>query len=106
MRSNARIKIRHNVDSQIANVVISKVMEKYGWGIPIHDALIISPAAAADVRKWYGEELEALYANRKEILKEFFKSIGITGASQEQWDTLQSKVHPLEGELVISMPLK
>lgn len=28
----------HNLDSQVANKVIGKVMEKYGWGIPIHDA--------------------------------------------------------------------
>lgn len=28
----------HNLDSQVANVVIGKVMAKYDWGIPIHDA--------------------------------------------------------------------
>jgi len=28
----------HNLDSQCANTVIGKVMDKYGWGIPIHDA--------------------------------------------------------------------
>jgi hypothetical protein len=98
----------HNLDSQVANKVIGKVMDKYGWGIPIHDAFIVSPAAAADVRKWYGEELEKIYENRKEILKDFFISIGISpGKAQEEWNNLKSKVVPFEGTFTASsMALK
>jgi hypothetical protein len=97
----------HNLDSQVANTVIGKVMDKYGWGIPIHDAFIVSPAAAADVRRWYAEELEKIYANRNEILQGFFKSIGITSAAKEQWDNLQKKIVPFVGEFKASaMALK
>jgi hypothetical protein len=88
----------HNLDSQVANTVTKKVMSKYGWGIPIHDAFIVSPAAAADVRKWYAQELTKIYKDRKTILKDYFKSIGITNAAQSQWETLKSKVKPIQGE--------
>ena len=96
----------HNLDSQIMDKVCSKVMAKYGWGISLHDAIICSPAAAKDVRIWYGIELKSVHENRKSILEDFFKSIGITGAAADQWDTIKSKVHPLEGEIQLSMPLK
>ena len=89
----------HNIDSQVADNIIQKVMDKYQWGISIHDAFLISPAAAADVRKWYAEELNKIHANRESILSNFFKSIGITSAAKEQWDKVKSKVVPFEGVL-------
>jgi hypothetical protein len=97
----------HNLDSQVADSVIGKVMAKYGWGIPIHDAFLVSPAAAADTRKWYAEELEGIYRDRESILSNFFKSIGITGEAKQQWETLKSKIVPFEGEFKCSaMALK
>ncbi|AGM47103.1 hypothetical protein AD45P4_00240 [Alteromonas phage vB_AmaP_AD45-P4] len=96
-----------NLDSQVADTVIGKVYNKYGWGIPIHDAFIISPAAAADARKWYAEELTKIYEDRQLILNNYFKSIGITSAAQQQWKDLVSKIHPLEGDINVNhMALK
>lgn len=89
----------HNLDSKAMDTVSSKVMGKYGWMIPIHDAAVISPAAAADTRKWYGEELDYIHKNRKSILENFFSSIGVTSAAKEQWDAIMAKVVPFEGEL-------
>lgn len=89
----------HNLDSQVADKVSEKTMEKYGWVLPIHDAFVISPAAAADVRKWYSEELWKIYLNRVAILTNYFSSIGITSAALEQWKTLQSKVVPANTSL-------
>lgn len=60
--------------------------------------VVVSPAAAADVRKWYAEELEKIYMNRKEILRNYFASIGITSAAQKQWEDLTAKIVPFEGE--------
>jgi hypothetical protein len=97
----------HSLDSTIMDNVMKKVMKKYNWGLPIHDAVVVSPAAAGDVRTWYAEELEELYKNRKTILEKFFKSIGITRAAAAQWDSLQKKVVPFEGEFKSShMALK
>jgi len=96
----------HNLDSQVADIIVGKVMGKYGWGISLHDAIICGPQAAADARKWYGEQLKLIHENRKEILSEFFKSIGISALAANEWENIKSKVHQLESELIISMPLK
>lgn len=97
----------HNLDSQVADKVIGKVMKKYGWGIPIHDAFLVSPAAAADVRKWYAQELDEIHANRKQIMTDYCRSIGITSAATSQWKDLEAKVHQFEGEFKASpMALK
>lgn len=96
----------HNLDSQVADTVIGKVMNKYGWGIPIHDAFIVSPAAAADVRKWYSECLQKIYHNRKQILTTFFKSIGITGAAMDQWNAIKAKIVEVEVPVFNPMALK
>lgn len=96
----------HNLDSQIMDNVTAKVMEKYDWCISIHDAVTCSPAAAADVRLWYGQELEYIHNNRAEILRGFFKSVGITSEATEAWEKVKAKVQPLKGKFVISMPLK
>lgn len=87
----------HNLDSQVADKVIGKVMAKYGWGIDIHDAFIVHPNAAKDVRAWYAECIEDIYANRKQILSDYFNSIGISGEAQAQWSTIQSMVVPVQG---------
>ena len=87
----------HSLDSQVLNYVMEKVMEKYGWGIDIHDAILVSPEAAEDVRNWYAEELQVIYDNRKAILTNFFNSIGIRSSeAMNEWDKLMSKVVPVE----------
>lgn len=97
----------HNLDSQVADTVSGKIAEKYGWIIPIHDAFLISPSAAEDCRRWYAEELEKIYRDRKQILRDYFKSIGITSAALDQWATLRSKIVPLDGDIEINpMALK
>ena len=107
MQSNACLKIKHNIDSQIMDRVMKKVIANYGWGIPIHDAALISPAAAADCRKWYGEELEALHRDRDSVLSNYFKSIGINSTATGEWELLKTRVVPFEGELKVNtMALK
>jgi len=97
----------HNLDSQVANYVAEKLFKKYGWVVPIHDAFIIPPQAVADCRKWYAEQLEAIYRDRDSILRNYFKSIGITGTSYKQWEELQTKIVPLVKEFTCSsMALK
>ena len=97
----------HNLDSQVADTVIGKVMAKYGWGIPIHDAFLVSPAAASDVRKWYAEELAKIYEDRDLILGDYFRSIGITAAANSQWTALKAKVQSLASKINVNhMALK
>ena len=98
----------HGIDSIIMDSVVGKLVDKYNFGISIHDAVVCSPNAASDVRKWYNEELLEIHNNRKQILKDFFRSIGITGAATEAWEHVKSKVVAFEGNLKesLSMPLK
>jgi len=97
----------HNLDSQVANNVIDQVADKYNFGIPIHDAFLVGPQASADTRAWYAEELDYIHENRQEILRGFFKSIGITAAATEQWEKLKEKVVPFTGNFKCSgMALK
>ena len=92
----------HNLDSQVASRVAYKVMEKYGWCIDIHDAFIVSPEAAMDVRNWYAEEVTAIYNNRNQILQDYFQSIGVGAEALTEWEALQSKVVPVQEPFVCS----
>ena len=72
-------------------------MDKHGWGIDIHDAFIVHPNAALDVRRWYAAELTHVYNNRATILTNYFKSIGIGNEAKAEWNRLMSMVHPITG---------
>lgn len=96
----------HNLDSQVANTVIGKCMDKYGWGLDIHDAFIVHPNSARDVRTWYAEEMDTIYANRKQILTDYFQSIGISAEAQAEWNRVKAMVKPMQGFKCNRMALK
>ena len=85
----------HCLDSQVMDTVSGKCFEKYGFAIDIHDALICSPIAASDVRMWYAEEMDKIFANRKEILSNFFSSIGIKANSIADWEDVMATIDPI-----------
>jgi hypothetical protein len=86
--------------------VIGKVMDVYGWGIDIHDAAIVSPEAAEDVRQWYAEEMASIYLNRKSILANYFTSINIGNEAALAWSELMAKVEPVTDYVPNPMALK
>lgn len=86
----------HNLDAQVADTVAGKCYAKYGFCIDIHDAFVISPQAADDVRAWYGEEINKIFMNRKQILSDYFQSIGIKGKSMDAWTNVMDTVEPVE----------
>ena len=96
----------HNLDSQAANYVAEKCYDKYGFVIDIHDAFIVSPIAAYDVRQWYKEKLIDVYNNRQTILANFFKSIGIEAEAQAQWNAVKAMVQPITEFNPTDMALK
>lgn len=89
----------HNLDSQIANKVTKATIEKYGWCIDIHDAFIVNPEAALFVRRAYAREIEGINSRRKDILANYFHSIGIGAEAQGSWTKVQDKIVPLKGIL-------
>lgn len=86
----------HNLDSQVANTVAGKCFDKYGFCMDIHDAFLVSPIAAADVRMWYAEEMDKIYVNRKEILSNYFSSIGVTAMSMKDWEAVNDSVFKID----------
>lgn len=70
--------------------------EKYGFCIDIHDAFIVSPVAAEDVRTWYAEEVTYIFRNRKHILSNYFQSIGINATSSAAWAEVMSLVDSID----------
>lgn len=96
----------HNLDSQVADSIMSKVMDKYGWGIDIHDAFLVNPEAADDVRTWYAQAITDIYDNRASILANYFQSIGIGAEAQSNWERVKQMVKPVNGFKCRKMALK
>lgn len=96
----------HNLDSQVADKVIGKCMDKYGWGLDIHDAFIVHPNSARDVRTWYAEAIDEIYANRTQILADYFASIGIGAEAQSAWNKVKEMAQPMTNFKCNRMALK
>ena len=87
----------HHIDSRIADYICNKIYDKYEWVVDIHDAFLVSPEAASDVRKYAEEAMLDIYTNRKEIIVDYFRSIGIKGKeAKETWLAIMNKVKPIE----------
>jgi hypothetical protein len=65
----------HNLDSQIADIISYKM----DWVLPNHDAFILHPNDAELLGKMYVDIMMSIYLSRRDILREYFRSIGITG---------------------------
>lgn len=81
----------HGMDSQIANEICGKIY----WVLPNHDSFCIHPNDAKCVRDIYTNAMLQIYKNRKQILKNYFTSIGIDKEYREQeCDKLITKFSP------------
>jgi len=75
----------HNLDSQVMNNTVDKVIDMYDWAIDIHDAIILDAEAVEYAKEVFiggtskdEPSLNWISRNRKEILGKYFTSIGIT----------------------------
>lgn len=92
----------HNLDSQVMNRVLKVLVSEGYFSIDIHDAIVIDPEGASRARELYANELTELYNNRKEILSQYFSSIGIGASAQAEWENVKKAVVPFEGEFKCS----
>ena len=69
----------HNLDSQICNTICTKV----DWVLPNHDSFTAHPNNQLHISKIYTDEMYKIWRNRKNILIQYFKSIGITETYKE-----------------------
>lgn len=88
----------HNLDSQVINVTADAVVTLYKWALDIHDALILDAESADFARNVYASELEYIHKDRKVILANYFKSIGIPKSALEKWSDVEKTVVPFKGE--------
>lgn len=65
----------HNLDSQVMDSI---AYESTKWMLTIHDAGIVLPGTAKEVRKAYAIKLKEINTNRYSILQDFRESIGAT----------------------------
>jgi len=95
----------HNLDSQCMNNTVEAVIDKFGWVIDIHDAIIVCPEVVDYARDIYCSgtdsdkpSLERIYRERNSILSKYFTSIGIRPSKIKEWGEVMSKVDKFEGE--------
>jgi hypothetical protein len=85
----------HSADSWVADKVVKATIERYGFCLDIHDAFLVHPRSAQFVRREYAKHMQYIYDNRKQILSDYFSSIGIGAEAQLQWEQLMAKVVPV-----------
>lgn len=94
----------HNLDSQICD----DLSYRLDWVLPIYDAFIVMPWEAKKTRKFYAQNINKIEDRNKEILIEYFKSIGIqkTVGSEKLWDKIQKSIKPVKNFSCSYMALK
>jgi len=66
----------HNLDSQLLNNTLVKLMNTNEWAIGIHDAILCLPGSTARVE--YTKQLQDLFDNRQTIIKQYQQTLNIT----------------------------
>ena len=90
----------HGLDGNVMDSTVEAVIAIHGWALTIHDAIIVCPEVATIARKIYAEKLESIHTNRKEILQNYFRSIGIKASAMKEWAKVTALVEPLVGDFI------
>jgi len=85
----------HNLDSQLINYIMKHVN-----GISIHDAIVLSGNQVEEAKQKAVNFMEYIYDNRKEILHNYFTSIGISDTKSKEF--IEHNVQMLNDDDVIS----
>ena len=81
----------HNLDSQMMNYMVKSV----SWVLPIHDAGLVRINEAETFRDSAVEYMNLIYANRKDILLNYFKSINLDKTGYQKFAQLLKYVEKL-----------
>lgn len=73
----------HHLDSRVADYICKEM----DWVLPNHDAFVVHPNDVTKCRELYTSKLYEIYKNRKNILREYFDSIGIRDNYEDVNDT-------------------
>ena len=80
--------IIHNLDSQGMN----RIVKPLDWNISIHDAAIVTVVEARKTKDLAAEWMQEIYDNRRSILLNYFKSIGLTDEGYARFVKLEGKI--------------
>jgi hypothetical protein len=94
--------ICHNLDSRVMNHICKFI----DWILPIHDAAVVSPIDASQVRALYCSQIDAIHKDRVTILSEYFESIGIDSSSAMDWKKVKEAIVPAIGFKCQPMAMK
>ena len=86
----------HNLDSQAMNHTCDVIYDTFEWILPIHDAAIVDAEAADSTRRTYADFLTDIWNNRKTIIQNYVRSIGIKPAAIAEWKRLDAKCDKLK----------
>jgi len=99
----------HALDSQVMDNSVDAVIDKFGWVIDIHDAMVLCAEAADYGRDVYANgrtadepSLKQIHRDRNFILQEYFRSLNIPASALPEWKRVQAMVQPLQEPLVIN----
>ena len=92
----------HHLDSRVMDYICRFI----NWIIPIHDASIVSPIDAPEVRELYCGQIDKIHNERQIILSEYFESIGIDSGSAMDWKRVKDAIIPAIGFKCQAMAMK
>ena len=92
----------HHLDSRVMDYICRFI----NWIIPIHDASIVSPIDAPEVRELYCGQIDKIHNERQIILSEYFESIGIDSSSAMDWKRVKEAIIPAIGFKCQAMAMK
>lgn len=82
----------HNIDSQIANDICMSM----DYVLPNHDAFMIHPNDIDKLRNVYLQNVRYIYKNRHIILKNYYKSIGVSNI-KDNYDVSEGEIAEFSG---------
>lgn len=100
----------HGLDGRVMDNAVDAVIDRYGWVLDIHDAMILCCESADYAREVYANgrtvdepSLKHIHTNRNKILSDYFTSLNIPASKLTEWKTnVAPLIQSLEGSLSIN----
>lgn len=74
---------------------MNRIVKPLDWNISIHDAAIVTVVEARKTKDLAAEWMQEIYDNRRSILLNYFKSIGLTDEGYARFVKLEGKIKEL-----------
>jgi len=100
----------HGLDGRVMDNAVDAVIDRYGWVLDIHDAMVLCCESANYARDIYANgrtadepSLKHIHTHRNKILSDYFTSLNIPASRISEWKaTVVPLVEPLTEELIIN----